>query len=146
MEDARFNHIGWIALDDDNVTNVVSSLRKDNGRFICVVPLQSLEEFPAEWFIDSHFIGAKGAERVDIPSPLWLADSESSKTFCLIGCSRFGYKAFNFTYGYGRMTPEYVIEGGLGVRLLFSKCRTSALPAVPALDRNGKSVLELRGV
>lgn len=114
MEDAQFNHIGWIALDDDNVTNVVSSLRKDNGRFTCVVPLQSLEEFPAEWFIDPHFIGIKKMERVDIPSPLWLADSESSKAFCLIGCSRSGYKAFNFSYGYGRMTPEYVIEGGLG--------------------------------
>lgn len=114
MEDTQFNHIGWIALDDSNVTNVVSSLRKDNGRFTCVVPLQSLEEFPAEWFIDPHFIGAKRTERVDIPSPLWLADSESNKTFCLLGCSRSGYKAFNFSYGYGRMTPEYVIEGVLG--------------------------------
>lgn len=114
MEDAQFNHIGWIALDDDNVTNVVSSLQKDNDRFTCVVPLQSLEEFPAEWFIDPHFIGIKKMERVDIPSPLWLADSESSKAFCLLGCSRSGYKAFNFSHGYGRMTPEYVIEGGLG--------------------------------
>ena len=114
MEDTQFNHIGWIALDGNNVTNVVSSLRKDNGRFTCVVPLQSLEEFPAEWFIDSPLIGARRTELADIPSPLWLADSESNKTFCLVGCSRSGYKAFNYSYGYGRMTPEYVIEGALG--------------------------------